>query len=55
MKEKAMYIGIGLAIGVGIGFLSFSKITFTNIGNIDKLIINKQPMSDTQENSLSPQ
>ena len=42
MKEKSLYIGIGVLIGVGIGFLTFSKITVTNIGNIDKLVINKK-------------
>lgn len=39
MKEKGIYIGIGLLIGVGIGFLSFSKINITTIGNLQNLTI----------------
>ncbi|MCT8138563.1 hypothetical protein H1D32_12915 [Anaerobacillus sp. CMMVII] len=39
MKDKNFYIGIGLLIGVGIGFLSFSNIKITNIGHLDKLTI----------------
>lgn len=41
MKEKGLYIGIGILIGVGIGLMSFSKITITNVGHLEKLIINK--------------
>jgi hypothetical protein len=39
MKEKGLYMGIGILIGVGIGLLSFSKIRISNIGNIDRLTI----------------
>lgn len=43
MKEKGLYIGIGLLIGVGVGLLSFSKINIiiNTVGHLDKLTITK--------------
>lgn len=43
MKEKSLYIGIGLLIGVGVGLLSFSKINIkiNTVGHLDKLTIMK--------------
>lgn len=39
VKEKSVYFGLGFLIGVGVGLLSYSKLTVSNIGNVDKLTI----------------
>ncbi|WP_280770761.1 hypothetical protein [Salipaludibacillus daqingensis] len=53
MKEKSLYIGIGLLIGVGIGFVSFSNLKLTNIGNIEKLTVIQVLDKDPKNTSTS--
>ncbi|MCD8510617.1 MAG: hypothetical protein LRY73_12600 [Bacillus sp. (in: Bacteria)] len=38
-KERGIYIGMGVIAGVVLGFLSFSKIKVTVVGNVDKVTI----------------
>ncbi|WP_185806904.1 hypothetical protein [Bacillus sp. HMF5848] len=39
MKEKSIYLGVGFVIGLAVGLLSLSKISVTNVGNIDRIAI----------------
>lgn len=40
MKEKGIYIGVGILVGVGIAFLGFKKLSVVNVGHLNTLTIN---------------
>ncbi|WP_161568358.1 hypothetical protein [Anaerobacillus alkaliphilus] len=51
MKEKGLYIGIGILVGVGIGLLGFKKISVVNVGHLNTLTINSNRTDRQNEES----
>jgi hypothetical protein len=51
MKEKALYIGIGFLLGLGVSIFS-ANIKINNVGHLDKLtIINCVEKKTKEENN----
>ncbi|WP_186579418.1 hypothetical protein [Aquibacillus kalidii] len=38
-KEKGLFIGIGVLVGIGIGVMAFKNFKIVNVGNINELTI----------------
>jgi hypothetical protein len=50
MKEKAMYVGIGFLLGLGVSLFSVN-IKINNVGHLDKLtIVNYAENKNEEEN-----